>query len=169
MPFHRPLRHVDPTRPRSWVHRAYVRAIDTRPVAWFSKHVGWKVDPVLLRLTGGRLGFGLMIPTALLETRGARTGRVRRNVVIYFHDGDRITLVASNLGLSHHPAWLHNVRAHPDVRLAARPHRVEEVRDESELARLWGLAAGFFPPYAKYRDRAAAAGRTIPVVQLTPR
>jgi len=30
-----------------------------------------------MRLTRGRLGVGLMIPTALLETRGARTERAR--------------------------------------------------------------------------------------------
>lgn len=38
----------------------------------------WKVDPHVMRLTGGRVGLGLILPTALLETRGARTGRVRR-------------------------------------------------------------------------------------------
>jgi hypothetical protein len=44
-------------------------------------NVGWKVDPYLMRLTGGRLGVGLMIPTALLETRGARTGRERKKAL----------------------------------------------------------------------------------------
>ena len=41
---------------------------------------------------------GLVLPTALLETRGARTGRLRRNGVIYFHDGKRVTIIASKLG-----------------------------------------------------------------------
>ena len=40
---------------------------------------------------------------------------MRRNVVIYFHDGDRVTIVASKLGLPQHPAWFHNLRADPDV------------------------------------------------------
>jgi hypothetical protein len=35
-----------------------------------------------MRMTGGRLGLDLTIPTALLETRGARSGALRRNVVI---------------------------------------------------------------------------------------
>ena len=60
---------------------------------------------------------GLLLPTALLETRGARTGRARRNGVIYFHDGERVTIVASKLGLPQHPAWFHNLRVHPDVKL----------------------------------------------------
>jgi F420H(2)-dependent quinone reductase len=49
-------------------------------------HLVWRVDPYLMRATRGRVGVGLVLATALLETRGARTGAVRRNVVIYFHD-----------------------------------------------------------------------------------
>ena len=37
-----------------------------------SRHVSWKLDPILLRLTRGRVSTTLMIPTAVLETRGAR-------------------------------------------------------------------------------------------------
>jgi hypothetical protein len=38
---------------------------------------------------------GLLLPTALLETRGARMGRLRRNGVIYFHDDERVTIIGS--------------------------------------------------------------------------
>jgi hypothetical protein len=48
-----------------------------------------------MRLTGGRVGMGLLLPTALLETRGARTGRLRRNGVIYFHGDERVTIIGS--------------------------------------------------------------------------
>ena len=37
---------------------------------------------------------GLVFPTALLETRGAKTGALRRNAVIYFHDSDQVTIIA---------------------------------------------------------------------------
>jgi deazaflavin-dependent oxidoreductase (nitroreductase family) len=134
-----------------------------------SRNIVWKLDPLLLRLTGGRLGMGLMLPTALLETRGARTGQPRRNGVIYFHDGDRVTIVASKLGLPHHPSWFHNLCAHPEVKLGGQPFHAEVVEGEPERARLWQLADGVFPAYAGYRKRAAEAGRTIPLVQLTPR
>jgi hypothetical protein len=102
-----------------------VRFLGTPVAAWLSMHIVWKRDPLLLRLTGGRLGLGLMLPTALLETRGARTGSVRRNAVIYFHDGERITVIASKLGAPEHPAWYFNARAHPDVLLGGQPFRVE--------------------------------------------
>src|SRR5947209_570774 len=74
----RTLRYVDPLAPRGALYRLFARLVGTRLAGWVSRRVGWKVDPYLLRLTRGRLGFGLVIPTALLETRGARTGRTRR-------------------------------------------------------------------------------------------
>jgi len=138
-------------------------------MGWLSRKVGWKLDPVLLRLSRGRLGTGLLLPTALLETRGARTGRPRRNGVIYFHDGARVMIIASKLGMPQHPAWFHNLRAHPEVKLGGQPFRAEVIDDEDERARLWRLADQVFPAYATYRARAARAGRVIPIVALTPR
>ena len=111
---------------------------------------------------------GLFLPTALLETRGARTGKVRRNGVIYFHDGDRVTVIASKLGLPENPAWFYNLCADPDVKLGGKRFRAEVVEDEAARARLWQLADRVFPPYSNYRERAERASRTIPIVQLTP-
>jgi deazaflavin-dependent oxidoreductase (nitroreductase family) len=108
------------------------------------------------------------LPTALLETRGARSGQRRRNGVIYFHDRENVVIVASKLGLSTHPAWFHNLRADPDVVLGGQPFRAQVVEDEDEQQRLWMLADRVFPSYAAYRARAALAGRTIPIVQLIP-
>lgn len=164
----RELPYVDPAAPRGVLYRVFARLTGTRVMGVLSRGVIWRVDPLLLRLTGGRLGFGLLLPTALLGTRGARTGQPRRNAVIYFHDGDRVTIVASKLGLPHHPAWLHNLRANPDVQFGGRPFRATVVDDEAERARLWALADRVFPPYAAYRRRAARAARTIPIVQLVP-
>ena len=163
------LPYVDPRASRGWLYRAYARFSGTRMAAWLSPKVLWKLDPYLLRLTRGRVGMGLMLPTALLETRGARTGRARRNGVIYFHDGERVTIIASKLGLPEHPSWFHNACANPDVVFGGRPFRVEVVDDEASRARLWELADRVFPPYAAYRERAAGVGRTIPILQLVPR
>ena len=138
-------------------------------MAGLSKMVVWRLDPLLLRLSRGRMGMGLMLPTALLETRGARTGRPRRNGVIYFHDGDRVTIIASKAGRPQHPGWYHNLRVHPDVELGGQQFHAEVIDDDSERARIWQLADQVFPPYANYRVRAARAGRVIPIVQLTAR
>ena len=166
---HGGLSYVDPGKRRGVVYRAYARLVGTRAMGWVSMKVVWKLDPLLMRLTRGRLGMGLLLPTALLETRGARSGRPRRNAVIYFHDGERVTIVASKLGLPEHPAWFHNLRADPDVALGGKPFRAHVVDDQAERERLWHLADKVFPAYAAYRERAADAGRKIPIVQLTPR
>jgi deazaflavin-dependent oxidoreductase (nitroreductase family) len=161
------LKYVDPNRPRGAFSRAYARFSGTRFARFISAKVVWKLDPYLLRATRGRFGMGLVIPTALLETRGARTGALRRNAVIYFHDGDRVTIVASKAGHERHPAWFHNLRAHPDVTFAGIPMRATVVEDEAERERLWTLADRLFAPYAVYRRDAAKVNRTIPIVQLT--
>jgi deazaflavin-dependent oxidoreductase (nitroreductase family) len=163
------LKYVDPNRPRSLFTRAYAAFSGTRLGRFLSAKVVWKVDPYLLRATRGRIGMGLVLPTALLETRGAKSGAVRRNGVIYFHDGDRVTIIASKQGDARHPAWFHNLRAHPDVTFGGIPMRATVVRDEAERRRLWMLADRVFAPYAAYRSDAAQANRTIPIVQLTSR
>jgi deazaflavin-dependent oxidoreductase (nitroreductase family) len=163
------LKYVDPGRRPGPFSRAYAAFSNTRLGRFLSVHLVWKVDPYLMRVSRGRVGLDLTIPTALLETRGARTGALRRNVVIYFHDGDRVTIVASKLGYAKHPAWFHNLRAHPEVTLGGIPMRAEVVDDEAERQRLWTLADRVFAPYAAYRREATKVNRVIPIVQLTAR
>jgi len=167
------LRYVDPNAPRGPIYRAYVRLASGRFATWLSKKsiwsaIVWRIDPYLLRLTRGRLGTGLLLPTALLETRGARTGLPRRNGVIYFHDGERVTIIASQAGRPNNPSWFYNARANPDVLLGGQPFRAEIVEDEEQRTRLWQLADRVFPAFASYRGSAALAGREIPILQLTP-
>jgi deazaflavin-dependent oxidoreductase (nitroreductase family) len=131
--------------------------------------VVWRIDRLLLRLTGGRLGTATPVVTALLETRGARTGCTRRTGVIYFHDGDRVTIIASNAGRPGNPSWFYNARANPDVLLGGQPFRAEIIEDAASRERLWQLADRVFAAYAAYRDTAARASRTIPILQLTAR
>lgn len=163
------LKYVDPNRPPGLFSRAYAALANTRLGRFMSVHVVWKLDPYLMRATRGRLGMGLVMPTALLETRGAKSGVVRRNAVIYFHDGERVTIVASKLGFATHPAWFHNLQAHPDVAFGGIPMHAAVVNDEDERERLWTLADRVFAPYAAYRREAAKANRTIPIVQLAAR
>lgn len=170
---HRTLRYVDPNAPRGLVYRAYVRLASGRFATWLSKKsiwsaVVWRIDPHLLRLTKGRLGTGLLLPTALLQTRGARTRLPRSNGVLYFHDGEQVTIIASQAGRPQNPSWYYNARANPDVLLNGEPFRAEIIEDEEQRARLWRLADIVFPAFASYRDSAALAGREIPILQLTP-
>ena len=163
------LRRIDATRPPGRLRRAYSWFGGTRAARFVSRHVSWKLDPLLLRVTGGRVSSTLMVPSAVLETRGARTGATRRHVVIYFHDGDRVIVVASNAGNPKDPAWFHNVRANPDVVIGGLPMTGRPVEDQAERDRLWRLADNVFPAFARFRAEAAGSGRTIPLVALVPR
>lgn len=162
------LRRVDPGSAPTLLSRLMARIALSRIGRFVSRHVGWKLDPILLRLTGNRVATTAVIPTAVLETRGARSGETRRNAVIYFHDGGRVIIAASYAGAPRHPDWFHNALAHPDVRLGGVPMRAAVVEDIAEQERLWSLANRVFPGFAVYRRQAGAAGRTIPLIALTP-
>jgi deazaflavin-dependent oxidoreductase (nitroreductase family) len=163
------LRYVDATHRPGIVTRAYAALAATRVSRFLSRHVSWKLDPLLLRATRGRLATTLVFPTAVLETTGARSDARRLNAIIYFHDGDRVTIVASNAGSPRHPSWYHNLRAHPDVVFGGIPMHARVVDDEAERERLWQLADRVFPAFASYRRDAARMNRRIPIVQLMPR
>lgn len=163
------LRRIDPNREPGRLRRAYAALAATRAARFISRHVGWKLDPFLLRISGGRLASTLILPAAVLETTGARSGAHRRNAVIYFHDGDDVIITASNAGVPTHPSWYFNLVAHPDVRVGGLPMRAAEVDDEAERHRLYALADRVFPTFAIYRREAASSGRSIPVIRLTPR
>jgi len=163
------LRYVDPYRHRSTFYYAFANFATSRVGQWVAVNFAWKVDPHLMRWTRSRFGVSGLLPNALLETRGARSGLVRRNSLIYFHDGDKPTVVASKLGAPDNPAWYHNLRKNPDVVFGGVPFRAEPVTDEVERERLWALGQRVYPGYAALRERAAAAGRAIPIIQLHPR
>lgn len=166
------LRFVDPTRKPGRLRRAFSVLATTRLLLFLSRNISWRLDPVLLKLTRGRFATTFGLRTGVLETRGARTGAVRRNAIIYFNDvavgSGRVIIAASNAGGPRHPAWYHNLVAHPDVTFGGVPMRASVV-DASEEARLWDLADRVFPAFAPYRSRAAGAGREIPLIALTPK
>jgi deazaflavin-dependent oxidoreductase (nitroreductase family) len=165
----RRLRHVDPRARRGRLYYGVCRFSVTRLGAWLAVRIFWKLDPVLLTLTGGRLASTWPIRSALLETVGARTGRRRRTATLYFDDGDRVILVAALRGWPRNPAWFYNLRKHPEVSFGGLPFRAEVVEEEQDRQRLWALAERIYPPYADFREDAKRTGREIPLVRLVPR
>ena len=165
----RKLPRVDPYRRRGRLYAAVCRFAITRAGLWLAVNIAWRLDPLLLRLTRGRVSTTGPVASALLETRGARTGKPRQTATLYFHDGDRVTIIPSKIGAPAHPGWYYNVRKHPDVIYGGLPFRAEIVEDEAERRRLWELADRVFVGFAVYRQWAAQFGRVIPIVQLIPR
>ena len=69
------LRYVDPTRKPGIFARAYAALAASRVARFVSRHINWKLDPFLLRVTHGRLATTLVFPTAVLETEGGQERR----------------------------------------------------------------------------------------------
>jgi deazaflavin-dependent oxidoreductase (nitroreductase family) len=55
------------------------------------------------------------VPTLMLWTIGAKTGRTRSACLPYFRVGDDLVIRGSNGGGATDPHWVHNVRAHPQA------------------------------------------------------
>lgn len=174
MPCQRALAHVDPEAGQSGPRRAVLRLMSGRAVVGLEgtlpfRLVVWRLVPLLMRVTGGRFAALLPMPVGVIETRDARNGKRHRRCVLYFHDGNRITVIPTKGGLPMDPFWYQNALADPNVRFESQPVRAERVVGETELRRLWALADRFFPPCVEYRRRASLTGRTIPILQLAPR
>jgi deazaflavin-dependent oxidoreductase (nitroreductase family) len=153
---------------RLW-ERQLERIAATRPGGWFFVNIGNRVDPFLLRVTGGRLSTGVGQPVLLLIHRGARSGEERSTPLVFGTDGDDMVLIASKAGSTRHPAWYHNLRAHPRIQVMARGRSGEYVAREAEGAereRLWAKMCDLYAGYETYQDRAGS--RRIPVMVLSP-
>ena len=122
------------------------------------------------RRTGGRVG-GTMAgaPVCILHHRGAKTGIERETPLLFMADGDDTVIVASMGGSPKHPAWYHNLRAHPDVELERdgerRPVRAR-VASAQERERLWPRLVELYESYDAYQAR---TDRELPVVICEPR
>jgi deazaflavin-dependent oxidoreductase (nitroreductase family) len=159
----------DPQEPKSLWMTALSWSARQRPVTWFLVNIGNKVDPYLMKASGGRLKTTFSAPTVLLTHTGAKSGKKRSTPLAYYTDGDNVILIASRGGARDNPAWYHNVVANPEVELWAKGgggrYRAREAQGELRQ-RLWGLAAGFYPGFEKYQER--AGDRRIPVVICIP-
>ena len=138
---------------------------------WKVFEVFTRVNVVAFRATKGRIG-GKMgkAPVLLLHHVGAKSGKHRVSPLIYLPDGDDLVVVASKGGVDRHPAWLHNLRAHPETEVEVprdgrRAVRAREATAE-ERERLWPQLDAIYPPYADYRGYTE---RVIPLVVLERR
>jgi deazaflavin-dependent oxidoreductase (nitroreductase family) len=118
---------------------------------------------------GGRVG-GMFegMPLLLLHHTGAKTGMSRINPLAYQQDGERYVVFASKGGAPENPAWYHNLKAHPNVKIEVGTDTIDAVASEAsgeERARLWRTQVERVPQFGDYE---AQTPRTIPVMILTP-
>jgi F420H(2)-dependent quinone reductase len=123
------------------------------------------------RATGGRIGGRLpgLPALLLLDHVGAKSGKLRTTPLVYMPDGENLLIVASKGGHPRDPAWMHNLRAHPDTEVQIAQTRLTvHAREASvdERRRLWPRAVEYNPHWGRYRERTS---REIPLVLLEPR
>lgn len=107
-------------------------------------------------------------PIILVTTQGAKSGKKRYVPVMRVEDGGTYTMIASKGGTPEHPAWYHNVTAHPEITVqdgtAVGSYVAREVSGD-ERQQWWDRAVEAYPPYAEYQQK---TDRVIPVFLLEP-
>jgi deazaflavin-dependent oxidoreductase (nitroreductase family) len=140
----------------------------SRVGGWLFINVFPVIDRWLIPVSRGRLKVAMGQPILLLHTRGARSGQPRSTPLLYTPHGEGFLVVASKAGAEHHPAWYHNLRAHPDdvtVEVGGRQIPVHpRVLEAAERDQLWRVVNDNYNGYDTYQGRAGA--RVIPVVLL---
>jgi len=123
------------------------------------------------RATGGRVSGALAgTPLLLLHHVGKRTGTRRVTPLAYScHSGGRLVVVATNGGAATQPAWLHNLRACPDVAIEVGADTITvraREADGRELEELWAEVVQQYPDVGRF---ASQTRRTIALVVLQQR
>lgn len=148
-------------------------------VAWFSRTrffraVGPAVMPPLERgmafVSRGRVQLsGLLVPSLVLRTIGAKTGIERETALMYCPEPHGVMLVTgSNFARDAHPAWTANLMAHPDAVAVVRGRPVavrSQLIGDDEREAVWAYIQRQWPGYRGYER---ASGRVLRIFRLTP-
>lgn len=157
----------------AWWQRMLQWIPASRPGAWFFARTLHYIDRPLLRFTNGRLSVPSLLsglPVVTVTTIGAKSGQPRSVPLVGMEDGNKVILIASSYGRQQHPAWYHNLRHTPEVRVAVHGRTSNYIAREvtgDERAAYWDRAVALYRGFAAYQQR--TGGRTIPVVVLTPK
>mgnify|MGYP001103303510 CR=1 FL=1 len=136
-----------------------------------------RLDQPVYQWSNGRFSATSLVtglPLIMVTTTGAKSGKARTVPLLGIPygdnlDGDALGVIASNWGGQRHPAWYHNMRAHPDVTVAldgeTTPYTARELSGAEKTA-VWQKATAIYPGYNAYKQR---TDREIPVLLLEPK
>ncbi|MGA7148446.1 MAG: nitroreductase family deazaflavin-dependent oxidoreductase [Microbacterium sp.] len=128
------------------------------------------IERVVSWLSRGRVQVsGLLVPSLVLHTVGARSGEPRDAPLMYCPDGRGRAIVAgTNFAGQRHPAWTANLLAHPDAAITVRGTRMT-VRaglvPDDERDAVWARIEQQWPGYRNYERE---SGRTVRLFVLQP-
>jgi deazaflavin-dependent oxidoreductase (nitroreductase family) len=123
----------------------------------------------LYESSGGTQGTTLRdLPVIVVTSRGAKSGKLRKNPLMRVEHDGRYAAVASVGGAPKHPVWYYNLTADPHVEVQDGPVKQDMIAREvtgEEKEQWWVRAVAAYPDYADYQ---AKTEREIPVFVLEP-
>lgn len=110
-------------------------------------------------------------PIIVTTSRGAKSGKLRKNPLMRVERDGKYLAVASKGGGPENPLWYVNFLAHPEVDLQDGPVRKTyraRLLEGEERAEWYAYAVEVWPTYGDYEVTATEHGREIPVFLLEP-
>lgn len=112
-------------------------------------------------------GFFAGKPVLILHNKGARTGKLRLNPLVYAIHGQSYVVAATKGGAPTHPDWFFNVRANSDVTIEVGedkfPAKATIVEDGPYRDELYAKLVAIMHQFADYETK---TDRLIPVIVL---
>lgn len=129
------------------------------------------LERVMTVLTLGRLPLsGLLVPSLVLHTIGAKSGIERDSTLMYCPEPrGRLLVTGSNFARDTHPAWTANLLAHPDAAVSIKGKRMDvraTLIGDDERDAVWAWIEQQWPGYRGYE---VASGRVLRIFRLDPR
>jgi deazaflavin-dependent oxidoreductase (nitroreductase family) len=103
----------------------------------------------------------------LLHTTGAKSGKPRVTPLAFVTVDGKMLVVGSYAGAPKDPAWVHNLRAHPQVRIELGAETYDATARElpiDERDATYPKLSELTPAFAEYQ---AKTSRAIPLFELT--
>ena len=106
-------------------------------------------------------------PLMIMWSTGARSGEQRRSVLTWSRDGDDYIVAGTAGGSPKDPAWIHNVKADPNVTIEVgnRTYTASARAEDEDRDRLWDQHVAALPWFGAYPEQ---VGRPIPVIRIRP-
>ena len=140
----------------------------------FFRRVGPTIMPplekVMTVLTRGRVPLsGLLVPSLVLHTIGAKSGVERDTTLMYCREPKgRILVTGSNFARDDHPAWTANLLKNPDAAVSIKGKRTPVTATlilDDEREAVWAWIEKQWPGYRGYE---VTSGRVLRIFRLTP-
>ena len=151
------------------IHKILEVIATSKIILWFVINIIAPLDRRLLKVSKGRLSL-TGASTVLLVTTGAKTGQIRYSSLPGLYHNDEIVLLASKGGADHHPAWYHNLKKNPDVKIMSKGKEIPYtavITEGEERKKMMAWLLEQWSGFAAYEKRAAP--RVVPVVILRKR